>query len=223
MKKFFIAMTLICLTGVSMVAQNRVVNNPENKGYFGIRAGGEIICPGDVTADNVGLSAFENGVGAELGGIYNIPVVANFYIEPGIKFYYNTYSLKRDFLEIIQDEYELNSASVRKFGMRIPVMLGYHFDFTEDVKFSLFTGPELEVGFLAKEHVKGPRITMTGTLYGDEGAMNRFDVLWGVGAGITVKHFYFGVSGGIGMLNMFKDSYAKFHENRVTFSIGYNI
>jgi len=30
------------------------------------------------------------------------------------------------------------------------------------------------------------------------------------------------VSGGIGMLNMLSDSDVKFHENRVTFSIGYN-
>ena len=44
----------------------------------------------------------------------------------------------------------------------------------------------------------------------------------GDGAGLTVQHFYFGVSGGIGMLNMMSDSDASLHENRVTISVGYN-
>ena len=43
-----------------------------------------------------------------------------------------------------------------------------------------------------------------------------------IGAGISYKHLYFGVNGGIGMLNMVDEPGVKFHENRVTFSIGYN-
>lgn len=52
--------------------------------------------------------------------------------------------------------------------------------------------------------------------------MNRVNLLWGIGAGITYQHFYFGVNGGIGMLNMMDVPDVKFHENRVTFSLGYN-
>lgn len=63
---------------------------------------------------------------------------------------------------------------------------------------------------------------MSESLYGKDGDMNRVNVLWGIGAGIAYKHFYFGVNGGIGMVNMFKNSDVKFHENRVTFSVGYN-
>lgn len=220
MKRLLFSMALICLTGAAMHAQDRIFNNPDNKAYFGIRVGGEITCPGDVKADNVGVSVFKNGGGVEFGGIYNIPVVANFYIEPGLKLYYNTYSLKDDFLP--QDDIVLNGASIRKFGMRIPVMAGYHFDFTDDIKVSVFTGPELEIGFVGKEHISGHNVDMSGSVYGDGGGMNRVDLLWGIGAGVTYRQFYFGASGGIGMLNMLSDSDAKFHENRVTFSVGYN-
>ena len=217
MKKFLIAATFVAAACVPMAAQRSIVNNPDNKAYFGIRVGGEVVCPGKVSEDNVSLSIFKNGGGVELGGIYNIPVVANFYIEPGLKFYYNTYSYKKDLVEIFDG---VDGVSIRKFGMRIPVMAGYHFDFTEDVSLSLFTGPELEIGFSAKEHYKGDNIETSQSVYGD--GMNRVDVLWGVGAGISCQHFYFGVSGSLGMVNMMSDSDAKFHENRVTFSLGYN-
>lgn len=223
MRKYLISIAVAMLSGVSVtMAQNTVVNNPDNKAYFGIRVGGEVTCPGKIYADNVGISAYKNGGGVEFGGIYNVPVVANFYIEPGLKFYYNTYSLKDDFVDALQDDIIFNSVSLKKFGMRIPVMAGYHFDFNDDIKVSIFTGPELEIGFSAKEYIKGHNIEMSESVYGEDGGMKRVDLLWGIGAGISYKHFYFGVKGGIGMLNMIDDSYVKFHENRVTFSFGYN-
>ena len=222
MKKFLVSLMLVMTAGVTVMAQNTIVNNPDNKAYFGIRLGGEVTCPGKISVDNLGLSAFKNGGGVEFGGIYNVPVVANFYIEPGLKFFYNTYSMKDEFVKALQDDIIFNSVSFKKFGMRVPVMAGYHFDFTDDVKVSLFTGPELEIGFSAKEYIKGYNFDVSESLYGDEGGMNRVNLLWGIGAGISYKHLYFGVNGGIGMLNMVDEPGVKFHENRVTFSIGYN-
>lgn len=222
MKKIFLAMMIALSAGLTAVAENTIVNNPDNKAYFGIRVGGEVTCPGDISTDNVGISVFKNGGGIEFGGIYNIPVVANFYIEPGLKFFYNTYSLKSEYVKALQDDIIFNSVSFKKFGMRIPVMAGYHFDFTSDIKLSVFTGPELEIGFMAKEYIKGHNIEMSESIYGDDGGMNRVNLLWGIGAGISYRQFYFGLNGGIGMLNMIDDSDVKFHENRVTFSVGYN-
>lgn len=223
MRKYLVSIALTVLAGVPVaLAQNTIVNNPDNKAYFGIRVGGEVTCPGKITADNVGISAFNNGGGVEFGGIYNVPVAANFYIEPGLKFYYNTYSLKDDFVDALQDDIIFNSLSFKKFGMRIPVMAGYHFDFTDDIKAYIFTGPELEIGFSAKEYIKGHNIEMSESLYGEDGGMKRVDLLWGIGAGISYQNFCFDIKGGIGMLNMVDVSNVKFHENRVTFSVGYN-
>lgn len=222
MKKYLLAAAIGAMSLMPALAQDVLFNNPANKAYFGIRVAPEITCPGKLTADNIGISAFKNGGGIEFGGIYNVPVVANFYIEPGLKLYYNTYSLKDDFVGSLEDDMIFEKVSFKKFGMRIPVMAGYHFDFTNDIKVSVFTGPELEIGFSGKEYIKGHNIDMSGSLYGDDGGMKRVDLLWGVGAGITYRKFYFGVSGGIGMLNMCDDSDIKFHENRVTFSLGYN-
>lgn len=222
MKKLFISVIVVMSACTSVMAQSFTVSNPDNKAYFGIRVGGELTCPGKITSNNVAVSMFNKGGGLELGGIYNIPVAANFYIEPGLKFYYNTYSLKKEFVEELEDDIIFNSVSVKKFGLRLPVMAGYRIDFTDDLKLSLFTGPELEVGISAKEYIKGYNIEMSSSIYGDDGGFNRTNLLWGIGAGLTYQQFYFGVSGGIGMLNMLRDSDVKFHENRITFSVGYN-
>lgn len=70
--------------------------------------------------------------------------------------------------------------------------------------------------------MKSGNVSASESVYGDDGGMNRVNLLWGIGAGITYQHFYFGVNGGIGMLNMMDVPDVKFHENRVTFSLGYN-
>ncbi len=208
---------LAVMAFMPMTAQNEIVNNPNNKPYWGLRVGADITCPGKMSADKVSVSTFKNGIGVELGGIYNIPVVANFYVEPGVKLFYDTYSLNNEMLDAL----DLTGSSFRKFGMRIPVMAGYHFDFTEDIKVSVFTGPELEIGFWGREHYKDGRDKASTNLYGDDG-LKRVNVLWGIGAGVSYQRYYLGINGGIGMVNMIGDSDAKFHENRVTISLGYN-
>lgn len=222
MKKKLLSIALIALACVTAFAQDDIFNNPSNKIYFGIRVGGEVIAPSKISVGNIGMGIFKKGGGIEFGGICNIPIVANFYIEPGINFYYNSTSYDEDFVKELEDDIIFNSGSLKKLGFRVPVMLGYHFDFTEDIKVSLFTGPELEIGCSAKEYIKGHNIETSGSLYGKDGDLNRVDLLWGVGAGISYQHLYFGVKGNFGLLNMLSDSYAKLHENRATFSVGYN-
>lgn len=224
MKRFLLSV-LVALGVVSASAQGYVLDNPANRAYFGIRVGGEVTCPGAISDGPVGLKVFNNGGGVEFGGIYNIPVVANFYVEPGLKLYYNTFSVKKDWLYWFQPNIAnivLDGISIRKFGMRVPVMAGYHFDFTPDMRLHLFTGPELEVGFSGKEHISGKNIESSGSLYGEDGGMNRVDVLWGAGVGLSYDHFYFGVSGSFGLCNMSDYFSLKFHENRVSLSLGYN-
>lgn len=220
MKKLIFTAVLTVLACAAVNGANPVLNNPNNKAYFGIRLGGEVTCPGDLTEDNVSVSYFSNGGGIEIGGIYNFPVVANFYLEPGLKLYYNAYSVKKSWLHQIDDD--IKSITENKFGFRIPVMAGYHFDFKKDLKLHVFTGPELEVGLIGKECMKAFGETVSENIYGDEGSMKRVDVLWGLGAGVTYKKLYFGISGSFGMLNMIDGDGASFHENRATFTIGYN-
>lgn len=229
MKKLLLSLVAVAFGVVGVSAQSTIFNNPDNHAYFGIRVAGEVTCPGSMSDGPISMGVFNNGGGVEFGGIYNIPVVANFYVEPGLKLFYNTYSVKKEWVDVYDDilQYSgvagsVNGISERKFGMRIPVMAGYHFDFTDELRLHVFTGPELEVGFSAQEHISGKGINGSTNVYGDGGSMNRVDALWGMGVGLAYNHFYFGVSGSLGMCNMTKDSDVEYHENRVSFSIGYN-
>lgn len=223
MKKQLTALSLAAAACMPAFAQNPVFNNPDNEAYFGIRVAGEVTCPGDFKVGNMGLGMFSNGGGIEFGAVYNVPVVANFYVEPGLKFFYNSTPVDKDLLKTIESEVPVESMSMRRFGLRVPVMLGYHFDLTDDFKVSVFTGPELEVGLSGKEHMKVYGESTSESMYGDEGGFRRADLLWDFGAGVSYQQFYFGVSGGIGMLNMADlGDNLKWRENRVSFTLGYN-
>lgn len=225
MKKMLLAAAAFVAVTTSATAQNRIFNNPDNKAYFGLRLAGEITCPGNISEDGFGIKAFKNGGGVEFGGIYNIPLVANLYLEPGLKLFYNSYS-SNDIWEYDDDYYssdEDESFSIRKFGLRVPVMVGYHFDFTDNVRVSVFTGPELELGLSGNLHWNEDGDSESESIYGEEGSYNRVDLGWGFGAGVNYKKLYIGVSGNVGMLNMFKDSDGvTFRENRVSLTLGYN-
>lgn len=224
MKKLLLTAVALGAVAISSTAQERVFNNPDNKAYFSIRLAGELTCPGKMSSDGLGIDVFKNGGGVEFGGIYNLPLVANLYLEPGLKLFYNSYS-SNDILEF-EDTYSDSddvNFTIGKFGFRIPVMVGYHFDFTDDIKVSVFTGPELEMGLSGKQHWDEDGESVSESIYGEDGYLNRVDLTWGFGAGVSYKKFYLGVSGNIGMLNMLKEADGvTFRENRASLTLGYN-
>lgn len=234
MKKLAIALAVVAMAAGSASAQ-RVVNNPDNKPFWGVRASLDISCPTKVTYKEDGYKEseklYKNGVGFSVGAIYNLPIVANFYFEPGVSFFYNTWKNNLDALdEDIKDH--INHNSFRQTGIRIPLNLGYHFDFTDDFKVSVFTGPQLQVGFSCDNYV-GAKVGDTEvheapSMYsGDEG-FNRFNMSWNVGVGFTYQHIYLGVTGSMEMTNMIRikdkpDDYkVTGHMNTVGIALGYN-
>ena len=204
-------------------AQDKIFDNPDNKPYFGARFSIDIDCPTKMTAkvydDNhitdIKSKVFKTGGGFELGGIYHYPIIANFYVEPGLGFYYNAYN----FDEAFKEE---QKGSIRKFGMAIPVMLGYHFDFTDDIKVSVFTGPELDVAFSGKAHWNEGDHSVYTNVYRKDGELHRANLLWDFGAGVSYQKFYFAVSGGPGLCNMSKVKGTSFHEGKARLTFGYN-
>lgn len=228
MKKIIFTMIALLMCGVvsaqSLTVSSQSPNNG-NKPYFGVRIEGDVMFPGKLKVENVGVSIFNIGGGIAFGGIYNMPVSSNVYVEPGVKFFYNRYSVKDKFVEIIRDNIDtddLSGVSIRKFGFRIPVMLGYRLDLSGDSKVNIFTGPELEVGLSGKECAKSNNYDISESIYGEDGGMKRVDLSWTLGISKQSGKFCYGLSGSLGLLNMFDSSEVKFHENRVTLSVGYN-
>lgn len=220
MKKFLIITAMCAASFMATSAQE--VSDTKSDSYFGIRLGADLTCPGNVNIENVGVGIFKNGGGVELGIVRGATLVKNFYMELGLKLYYNTYSVRKDALMTIKDFYNINGLEVRKFGVRFPVVGGLNVNISDNAKLSFFTGPELEIGLSANEHIVSGDIDISESIYGEKGGMNRVNLLWDLGFGLTYQKFYFGMYSGFGLLNMVNDPDMSFHESRVTFSIGYN-
>lgn len=237
MKKILLAAaSLLIALGAS--AQSYLLDNPNNHGYFGIRGSYNLSLPtkvkstiGDNTYTNK-KKVFGNGSGFSLGVVYNQPLVANLYLEPGVTFAYTTESFKNtmDMFPAFFDK-KMKHSSARKFSVEIPVQVGYHFDFTPDVSLAISTGPVLKVGivddyYLTADKTAGGRIHKSGSLYGEDGALNRVDCAWRIGVGFNIAtNYYIGVSGDLGMVNMLKsdmDGAVSMHDNAFNVTLGYN-
>gem|GEM_PF-330578 len=218
-------------------AQNSILfDDPANHSYIGVRGGLDISSP---TPDY-----FKNGAGFHLGLVFNMKVVKNFYIEPGASLYYDTWSIRPEHLNFTpprnlpKDEFAGLNSSFRNIGVRIPLMFGYHFDFTPTVNVAIFTGPELSIGLRSRYHYsystegndpslrpfKGeincytPGVTEPGDsqidklLYYMQDIFKRVDCAWKIGVGFNYYNIHISIGGAIGMTNVYK------HHNASAFS-----
>ena len=173
------------------------------------------------------------GSGFTVGAIYNLPLVANLYLEPGVTLAYTTESFKNseDMFPAFLAK-QMKHSSARKFSFEVPVQVGYHFDFTPDISLAISTGPVLKVGlvndyYLTSEDLPGVGVLhKSGSLYGENGPLHRVDCAWRVGVGFNLnQNYYIGVSGDIGLCNMLNDNNdgtVSLHENAFQVSLGYN-
>lgn len=236
MKKL-LSLAVAALCALSASAQSYLLDNPSNHVYFGVRGSYHLSLPGKVKAQagnsETKTKVFGKGSGFTIGGICNIPLVANLYLEPGVTLAYTTESFKNK-MDMFPAFFakEMKHSSARKFSFEVPVQIGYHFDFTPDISLAVSTGPVLKVGlvndyYLTTENLPGAGVIhKSGSLYGEDGILHRVDCAWRVGVGFNIhENYYVGVSGDIGLCNMlqdFNDGTVKMHENAFQVSLGYN-
>lgn len=233
MKKALISL-FIAASVFSAKAQD-IFNNPDNRAFFGVRASYELACPGDVSfpGSTTKMDLLNNSSGFNAGVIYNLPLWKNLYFEPGVAIYYNTWAI--DKLTISDGlEQTPTSASVRQWGVRIPINVGYHFDFTPEINVSVFTGPEVNLSFKGNVHMGVDKYNVTSPAFGDDGYFNRSDIKWRIGAGVTfLDHYYVAISGAVGMCDLMRDYTTdidgiatkvspKMHSNVFDITFGYN-
>lgn len=235
MRKLFVAlMAMVMAIGVN--AQGFDVSR------LGVRFSIDAARPGDLSVGDgyTKLSIYGPGAGFSFGAVYKVDLTENLFLEPGLGFYYNTLSINKHYLgDMIEDmlddlgvglDYKITSRSVRRFGMRIPVLIGYTFPLKDDFSFRVYTGPMLDVGMSADMYygmkVEGYDIHKAYSLYGKNRDLNRVDCYWNIGVGVTfADHYYLGLQADLGMCNMARKTGGmkpSLHENLVQLTFGYN-
>ena len=213
----------LMLAAPAALAQDEIFDNPENRAYLGVRLGVDISCPTDLSNNGFHIDLFKPGAGFDAGVVYNIPLWKNLYFEPGLSIFYST--MKSDvYLGDVLGESDIR-ISARQFGFRVPLRVGYHFDF-ESCKVMVFTGPRVSLPVVGRLHYSGKstdgyKISDSDNLYGDDSNIRRCDIGWQFGAGVNYGNWLFEISGTVGMLDMYKGP-GSFHENGVDITVGYN-
>lgn len=213
MKKILISLVALA-TFAGASAQADIFDNPDNKAYIGARLGLDI----SSAAGNSKMFSdfYNNGAGFTLGAVYNIPVYKNLYVEPGLSMFYNTFG--QDLF--VDNTNKKIDSSIRNFGFRVPMLVGYHFDFTDDVRVAPFTGPQLNLSVLAREHVDSDSYD-DHSIFGEYG-FKHVDLQWVFGVGVSYERYYLSVSGGVGMTRCMSIGGNHFRRNTFNISIGYN-
>ncbi len=213
---------LTCAAGsVEANAQSPVFDNPDNRPFIGARIGLDVTLPGRFNIDNINsVNSYNSGAGFSFGAVYNRPLLANLYLEPGFLFYYDTTG--EDVIVDVTDTPNIADVSLREFGFRIPVVVGYHFDFS-NFSLRVYTGPELKYGLHGKIHYKLEEGKVTHTysegLYED---MRRWAFNWQLGAGLTTGPFDLTLTWAKNASNITKMKHANWHCSRFTLGLGYN-
>ncbi len=212
MKKIF-AMLLSIVSTLGVEAQS-VFNNPDNEGYWGVRASLDYTVPSKsrMSTPDGKISRvwrdFEPFPGLSIGAIYNFPLVANLYLEPGLSLYYNNMLISEEVIDnyippVYYKEIKITDRTIRKTGMRMPVNIGYHFDFTPDVSMSVFTGPVLDLGFTMCYHVTVDdsivpdvysKSLYRSKSFPSDNYFNRFNLNWRAGVGVNYRKYEIAIS-----------------------------
>lgn len=212
------------LTAACVPASASVFDSGDNHPYFGVRVGLDVELPGNWWVGDLGLEMYTPGCGIAVGGIYNLPLVANLYFEPGLTLFYNTAGSDISTIDadmgMVKDIF-----SKRTLGLRVPLQFGYRFDITERFAVAVFTGPELTVRFDERLHAK--TINSTEEYDIDENlddSLKRFGLGWKVGGSLAVDRWTVSLSGNIGLLNRIRNAVkgVHFRENIFNVSVGYN-
>ncbi len=211
---------------MAVCAGNCFASTDSEPVMWGIKANLGMELPGKWRGNGSSVKMFSPGASFQIGAVSNIYLGRNFYFEPGVGLYYDTY--KYDGMSMMTgDEIPLSiDPAVRKFGIRVPLVVGYTIAVSETFDMSVFTGPQIGYALWGGVHTKypayyeGPDFFPT-ELFGVHG-QRRFNFDWKIGVGFPVNNFLVSLEGDIGISDLLRapDSMS-FRENRFTVGVTY--
>lgn len=216
MKRLPLVATLLAATCFFQAPAQEVENTSP---IFGIKVQLDCNLPGKWHYDSGSVKMYRHGWGATVGGVCNIYLGSGFYLEPGVSLYLDKYSYSD--LTILNDDGQQvqTDPSQSKYGLRIPIVVGYNIPVSERFNLCVFTGPELNYAFAGNIDLK--EIDKDAMSDNPFDSQRRVDCAWQVGVGFPAQSFLFSVSGSIGMTDLLKGDGVSFRENRLSVGLTY--
>lgn len=216
MKKTLSILVVILL---AITARAQIIENGESNPMWGVRATGDVNLPGKVHNNVINDNMFRAGTGGAIGAVCNVFLGKNFYLEPGVSLFYDTYSYK-DLMITNSDFYEERDPLVYKIGLRIPVVVGYSISINDQISIAPFTGPELSYAFVGdiKIHDRDRLDANELSLFGNPGYQRRVECGWKIGLAFFTGMWSFNIDGTIGMTNLMTNGMT-FRESRGTVTL----
>lgn len=202
----------------NLTSKAQIIEAGESNPMWGIRAAFDVNLPGKIHGNVIDDRMFRNGTGGTVGAVCNIFLGNKFYLEPAVSLFYATYSYKG--MTIYEKNYEESDPTVYKFGIRIPVVVGYSIYLTDRISIAPFTGPEMSYSFAGaiKIHDKKKLEVDDTSLFGKFGNQRRFECGWKIGIAFFTGMWSFNIDGTIGVTNLMTNG-TRFHENRGSVSV----
>ncbi len=162
---------------------------------------------------------YRPGYGFTVGGVCNIDLGGNVYLEPGVSLFYEDYSYKDLIITDNSGDAVETDPGLYKLGVRVPVVVGSVFGINERVGLCIFTGPVLSYAFAGKIDIdsKADGLDDLDLFRGQR----RFDCGWKIGAGCPIDNFMVSVEAEFGITDLLKAKGMSFRENRVSLGLTY--
>lgn len=219
MKRFQLLITIVflicCVNGVVRASE------PDTRPMWGVKAAIDLNLPGKWHTDDFKDKMYRPGFGVNIGAVYNVYLGKDFYFEPGLSLFYDTYSYYK-FSVLGPDGMVVESdPSLYKVGLRVPVIFGRMFDFSEKFAMTIFTGPEISYAFAGEINAKNkdmfgePGLRLFGK---GDGCQRRVDCAWKAGIGFPTGDWYVSLDVAFGLIDMLKGGIS-FYENRCSLGV----
>lgn len=188
-------------------------------GLWGAKASFDINAPGKWHIGETSFVNYHSGYGFSVGGVYSHYFTDNFFLEPSLSVFYDTY---KEELVIGEGIGGGQDPLIYKVGLRIPLVAGYTFDITDTFALSVFTGPELNCAFAGRYRLRDKSLNaiedLDLDLFGKGSSQRRFTCAWKGGIGFPFSDWRVDFEAAFGLTDMIKGP-ASCKENRISLSL----
>ena len=193
--------SLILLISI-IISAATFTSHADGKVRWGAKLSVEGVMPTKLKSGDSSFKMFHNGVGFTLGAVSHINFGREFFVEPGLSFFYSKY--KYDLTIMDTPAKQEVDPPLTKMGMQLPVVVGYQANFTDMIGIRLYMGPQIRYAFAGKVGIKDPQLREENESLLLWDCNRRFELSWKAGIGVPIDNFMISAEADFGLTNLTK-------------------